>query len=236
MSLYKMVLEEVVSSVDKSLKQISSLRQKFTRKKDNSFVSEGDLLVQDIIIKLLKKYLPEHDIISEEMAPFDGAEFNIEGSYVIIDPIDGTENFISGLKEWGVGVSIYTQGVHSASLIHLPELNDYLITGMDTKKYRSRVIGLSSSLEKKDLLELPDADYEYRIIGCSMYNMLSAVRGSYVRFENVKGVNCWDVLPGLNLALEHGCYVEVDSKPYNGELLFPTQKYKIKLSSEGLLS
>lgn len=227
------VLEFIVEEINLRLTEICSLRQDFTKKQDDSFVSKGDLLVQDIVVDLINKNLPDHTVISEEDAPFEGVDFDETSSYVIIDPIDGTENFVSGLKEWGVGVSIYTKGKHVGSLIHLPELNDFLMTGMKTDKYKSRVIGLSSSLTKSDLIELPDEGFEYRIIGCSMYNMLSAVRGAYARFENVKGVNCWDVLPGLNLALEHGSYAEVDGSPYSGQILFPTRKYKIKLSSEG---
>jgi myo-inositol-1(or 4)-monophosphatase len=65
-----------------------------------------------------------------------------------------------------------------------------------------------------------------------MYNTLSAVRGSFLKFENVKGVNCWDILPGLNLALEHKCLVSVDNKPYEGQMLFPTKKYKICISNK----
>jgi myo-inositol-1(or 4)-monophosphatase len=56
----------------------------------------------------------------------------------------------------------------------------------------------------KNLLNLPKKNIEFRIFGCSMYNMLSAVKGSFRSFENVNGVSCWDILPGLNLALEHG--------------------------------
>ena len=94
--------------------------------------------------------------------------------------------------------------------------------------HRSRIRGLSSSLTKEDLLQLEEG-FEYRIIGCSMYNMLAAVRGAYASFENVKGVNCWDILPGLNFALEHNCEAFVDGVAYEGQILFPTQKYKINI-------
>ena len=91
-------------------------------------------------------------------------------------------------------------------------------------------MGLSSSLNINDLKQIKTKKHlEYRIIGCSMYNLLMVVRGSFTRFENVKGVNCWDILPGLNLALEVGCKVFVDNKPYTGEILFPTKKYKIQI-------
>ena len=187
--------------------------------------------MQSIVFDYFRQNLPHHHLISEETSPCEGIVWQNNGSYVILDPIDGTENFVSGLKEWGVGVSIYTNGIHQESMIFLPELDDFLATGMPVKKFKSRIIGLSSSLKKEDLQSLPMGDFEFRIIGCSMYNTLSAVRGAFARFENVKGVNCWDILPGLNLALEHGCGVWVDDVPYRGEILFPVKKYKIRISN-----
>ncbi|WP_311950144.1 inositol monophosphatase family protein [Halomonas piscis] len=228
----KSICFEIVNKINYHLDEILSLRQDYEKKADDSFVSKGDLLVQSLVFGIVRELLPKHKLISEELAPFIDSQFDPCGSYIVLDPIDGTENFISGLREWGVGVSIYTDGKHDASLIFLPELNEYQYTGMSIKRYKSRVIGLSSSLTKSDLNNLPNGGCEFRIIGCSMYNMLSAVKGSFVRFENVKGVNAWDVLPGLNLAIEHGVYAEVDGKPYTGEILFPTKKYCIKLSSE----
>lgn len=219
---------KIIALIKENLVQIVSLRGQLTLKPDNSYVSQGDLLVQQLVLDYLKQALPGHQLISEELAPFTGITWDPQGSYVVLDPIDGTENFVSGLKEWGVGISIYTQGAHQESCIYLPELDDLHITGMPMTHHRSRIRGLSSSLTKQDLLQLEEG-FEYRIIGCSMYNMLAAVRGAYASFENVKGVNCWDILPGLNFALEHGCEALVDGEPYQGQLLFPTQKYKINI-------
>ena len=223
--------KEIVNILEHRLKDILNLRDQIKQKIDGSYVSEGDLLVQSIIFDYLSDQMPEHELISEEMEPFDNSDWNINGSYVVLDPIDGTENFISGLREWGVGISIYTHGVHQQSCIYLPELNDVQITGMPIHNFKSRIIGLSSSLSKEDIATLPDKNCEYRIIGCSMYNTLSAVRGSFFSFENVNGVNCWDILPGLNLALEHGLEVSVDGKAYDGRILFPIKKYKIKITN-----
>ncbi|MDC1165340.1 inositol monophosphatase [Candidatus Thioglobus sp.] len=223
---------KIVDIIGRRLEDILDLRGQMEQKEDGSFVSEGDLLVQTIVFDYVRNELPEYKLISEEMAPFEDEDWDINGSYVVLDPIDGTENFISGLREWGVGISIYTLGVHQQSCIYLPELNEVQITGMPLHKYKSRIIGLSSSLTKYDMSTLPAGDFEYRIIGCSMYNTLSAVRGAFYMFENVKGVNCWDILPGLNLALEHNCIVTVDNEPYDGRILFPVKKYKISISND----
>ena len=227
--------KKIVDIIKNRLEDVLHLRSQIKKKTDGSYVSEGDLLIQSIVFDYIKKHLPDHKLISEEMEPFENEDWNINGSYVVLDPIDGTENFISGLREWGMGISIYTSGVHQQSCIYLPELNEVQITGMPLHKYKSRIIGLSSSLSRQDISTLPEGDFEYRIIGCSMYNTLSAVRGAFYMFENVKGVNCWDILPGLNLALEHDCVVTVDDKPYDGRILFPIKKYKINISNHAKL-
>ena len=225
-------LFDLTTLLNNKLEDILELRDKFILKQDKSYVSEGDLLVDKIVYDYYSNNYPDHEIISEEVAFSSNKKWDKQGNYIIVDPIDGTENFVSGLREWGVGICIYTNGKHEASCIYLPELNEVVISGQPLKKFKSRIVGLSSSLNSEDLIQLPKEGFEYRIIGCSMYNMLAAIKGSFVRFENVKGVNCWDILPGLNLALEHGLTCYVDDKPYNGEILFPTQKYRIKIINE----
>lgn len=225
-----MLTTELCDRIANSLPEILAGRDRIHLKPDNSYVSEGDLLVQSIAVAWLKERLPDYELISEEMAPFDHHVWNPTGKYVVLDPIDGTENFISGLREWGVGVSIYADGAHQESCIFLPELGERQITGMPMKRYRSRIVGLSSSLTAEDVANLKwQQGVEFRIIGCAMYNLLMAARGAFKVFENVKGVNCWDILPGLNLAREAGCNTWVDNVPYHGQMLFPTQKYRVRI-------
>ncbi len=225
-------MEVLLKQISTNLTEILRLRRNFKLKTDKSYVSSGDLLVEKIVFDYFSLNYPSHEIISEEMDFPPHKTWNELGNYIVVDPIDGTENFVSGLREWGVGVSIYTKGKHEASCIYLPELDEVLLSGQSVEKYKSRIVGLSSSLTRDDLLKLPKDGVEYRIIGCSMYNMLAAIKGSFLRFENVKGVNCWDILPGLNLALEHGLACFVNDKPYAGQILFPIEKYRIKIINQ----
>jgi myo-inositol-1(or 4)-monophosphatase len=224
-----MICRSISEIIQYNLDLILSLRSDFEKKMDNSYVSKGDLLVQDLIVNFLNENHQEFSLISEEMDLKDNWDYS--GSYIIIDPIDGTENFVSGLKEWGVGISVYRRGKHIESAILLPELHEFLYSGDECDFYTSRIMGLSSSLSKADLMSIEEG-FEYRIIGCAMYNLWSVVRGSYRSFYNPKGVNCWDILPGINLALEHNCEVWVDEVRYRGEILFPIKKYKIKVINQ----
>ncbi len=223
----------LTNDIDRALPRILASRADMDQKNDGSFVSAGDIIVQDIIIRWAEEYYKEHRIISEELPESHDTELQQSLNCIVVDPIDGTENFISGLKEWGIGISIFTDGQHESSMIYLPELNEILLTGMKMTFFNSRVIGLSSSTSKADLISILGESSlpEVRITGCSMYNFFLVVRGSFKKFYNMQGANCWDVLPGCNLALEFGCEVLVNGEKYIGQLLLPGIKYRIEVGN-----
>lgn len=213
-----------------NLKRILLLRSTWHLKDDNTFVSEGDLLCEKIIFDYINDNLSDYTIISEESENIVNNLMKYE--YVItIDPIDGSENFVSGLKEWGIGVSIYKNMKHYQSMIAMPELDICLTTGdlIDKIPY-SRICGLSSYMSQDDF-KLLGKEYEYRIMGCCMYNMYNVIKGSYNCFKHLKGCYSWDILPGLNIALEHKLSVMIEGAKYNGEFLMPGIKYRFEISN-----
>ena len=217
--------EGIKKLIASHLQEILSLRQTGELKVDNTFVSKGDLLCQSLIEDYIFSVLPNSYIISEE-ADNDTSCLDKYRYVVTIDPIDGTENFVSGLKEWGIGISIYKNMSHCYSMILLPELGESLSSGDHISKIStSRICGLSSYMTPADFNQL-DKGFEYRIMGCCMYNMFNVIKGSYCQFLHLKGCYSWDILPGLNLAIENGLAVEVDGKQYQGEFLLPDIKYR----------
>ncbi len=224
------ICHEIKTIIKNNLHAIIELRTKKTVKPDGSFVSEGDLLCEKLILSYISEKHPDFYLISEE-SPNNNIKNHTKDKLLILDPIDGTENFVSGLKEWGVAVCVFEKGKHLESMLALPELNEYMISGDTFSRFESRIMGLSSSLKKEDLQHIKEG-FEYRIIGCCVYNMFNVIRGSYCSFENFKGAWVWDIIPGLNLALEHKLKVEVNGEKYQGELLRPDQKYRFKISGQ----
>lgn len=215
----------IYALIKQNLPEILSLRATGTLKPDGTFVSKGDLLCESLITEYLKKNLDDYVVISEESVNDLSNIDNVEYIFTI-DPIDGTENFVSGLKEWGIGISIYRKGIHYQSLLALPELDINLCTGDKICRYReSRICGLSSYMIPEDFKDL-NGNFEYRIMGCCMYNMYNVIRGSYCQFKHLKGCFSWDILPGFNLALEHGLSILIDGKKYSGEFLMPNIRYR----------
>lgn len=225
------LLTELISIIKEALPEILSLRQEKVLKEDNSYVSKGDLLMDSRIISFLTSKYTSLQIITEETYQSGTVSLNATEYIAVVDPIDGTENFVSGLKEWGSGVCMYRNGLFEEAFIALPELGQYIHSSdLLESKFESRIYGISSSLTKEDILLL-EPGFEYRIIGCCMYNMYNVLTGSYKQFQNPKGAKCWDILPGLNMALKHHLEVTVNEQPYQGEFLQPNERYRFKIKN-----
>lgn len=224
------ICENLKVLIKENLKDILLLRNTKVKKDDDSYVSKGDLLFESLIREYMKENLPEFSLVSEESPEENLANYQ-QKNVIIIDPIDGTENYVSGLKEWGVAVCVYIDGVHQQSMLALPEMDLYMVTGDKFERFDSRIAGISSSLTKEEILKL-EPGFEYRIIGCCVYNMYNVITGAFYSFENPKGAKVWDIIPGLNLALENNLSVIVNNQEYHGELLAPDQKYTFRVQQK----
>ena len=220
------ICENFKQIIINSMEDIKNLKNKTIQKSDNSFVSEGDLLVQKLIGDEIKKKYNNYYFISEENDHKE--KWKNYNDFIVLDPIDGTDNFISGMKEWGVGISIFKDKEHTESMIFLPDMNITLKSGDKVSKNKSRIIGMSSRYFKKGLKPC-DNNFEYRALGCSMINMYYVITGSFKSYVDTNGGFIWDILPGLNLALENNCEVYVEGEKYNGQFLSPDKRYKLEI-------
>jgi len=220
---------ELINLINLQKDKLFDLRKKIIIKNDDSPVTEANILLQKIILNYFSIITPSIKFLSEEM-PIESYK-NLPSKLLIIDPIDGTENFISGLPIWGVALSYWENSKHDSSMIYLPELNKLLITGAKLNYNTSRIAGYSSSINE-ELLSLIEPGKESRIFGCSVSNFYNFITRSFKSFENPKGAYVWDLFAGLNLALEHGCKVTVEGKEYHGEFLDPHRRHRFKVSNE----
>ena len=89
-----------------------------TNKLDGGFdpVTEGDRGAETAIRALIEKTFPDHGILGEEHG-----DVGLDRDYVwVIDPIDGTRAFISGVPVWGTLIGLYHKGIAVMSLIDQP--------------------------------------------------------------------------------------------------------------------
>lgn len=117
-------------------------RVKVTRKQHNDFVTEVDETAENAIIEVLLTAYPDHRILAEESgrsgsrggAKGKGAKFP-EASIAaaefenlwIIDPLDGTTNFIHGFPQYCVSIALAQRGVVTQGVIYDPVRNDLYV-------------------------------------------------------------------------------------------------------------
>jgi myo-inositol-1(or 4)-monophosphatase len=78
------------------------------KKRHNDFVTEVDRAAEGAIVELVRKTYPDHGILAEEsgLSGKKGAEF-----VWIIDPLDGTTNFIHGFPQYAVSIAVQHRGM-----------------------------------------------------------------------------------------------------------------------------
>jgi myo-inositol-1(or 4)-monophosphatase len=221
------LMQGLMELVLTNMERIQASRYDITIKPDGSPVTASDVLIEDLIHHYLSARVPDITFAGEETFSAQ-TDIRSAGYYAILDPIDGTENFCSGLKEWGVSFTLWHGPNHLGSLLFLPELNEHLMTGDRLIPFRSRIRGFSSSMCNEILQGMAETR-ESRLMGCAVYNLYNVVRGTFARFTNPRGAYAWDLLPGLMLAREHNCDIEVEGKPYHGEFLKPGRKYRVDI-------
>jgi len=94
-----------------------------TRKRHNDFVTEVDKAAEQAIIEVLRRAYPDHAILAEESGAQAGAEGESEYTW-IIDPLDGTTNFIHGFPQYAVSIGLRHKGVLAQGVIYDPTKNE----------------------------------------------------------------------------------------------------------------
>src|SRR6476619_4341308 len=93
-------------------------------KRQNDFVSEVDHAAEDAIISVLREAYPDHGFLGEESGYHDK-----QAEYLwIIDPLDGTTNFLHGLPQYRVAIALQHKGALTQAVIVDPNRNE-LFTG-----------------------------------------------------------------------------------------------------------
>lgn len=102
---------------------------KIGRKAPNDFVTEVDRTAEAAIIEVLSTAYPDHDFLAEEtgVAGANGKR-SITSEYVwIIDPLDGTTNFIHGFPQYAVSIALSHRGQITQAVIYDPVHNDLFV-------------------------------------------------------------------------------------------------------------
>jgi len=90
-----------------------------TKKSHADFVSEVDKAAEQTIIETLLDAYPDHAILAEESGSQGESEF-----LWIIDPLDGTTNFLHGLPQYSVSIALQHKGIVTQAVVYDPTKNE----------------------------------------------------------------------------------------------------------------
>jgi len=178
-----------------------------SKKGPSDFVTNSDLRVEKIIIEELKKAKPNYSIISEE----NGIEKNKDKDNTwIIDPIDGTINFLHGIPHFAISIALKSKNEIISGLIFDPIKNEMFYAEKENGAFfNNHRIKVSKKNDINNCLFVTggriklEPDLAFRKSGCAALDMAYVAAGRYDGyFQN--DLNIWDIAAGIVLVKEAG--------------------------------
>jgi myo-inositol-1(or 4)-monophosphatase len=189
-------------------------------KRENDFVSEVDNASEQAIIETLLRAYPKHSVLAEE----SGASGDSEYQWVI-DPLDGTTNFLHGFPQYAVSIALVHKGQLAHGVIYDPPrnelftasrgrgafLNDRRIRVSNRDKLKSALVGTGFPFRDFTHLDaylgmfrdLVQHTAGLRRPGSAALDLAWVAAGRTDGFFEI-GLNAWDIAAGCLIIQEAG--------------------------------
>lgn len=189
----------------------------------NDFVTHVDRASEKLIIDRIQKHFPEHNILAEEGG---GAEHNNPYQW-IIDPLDGTRNFIQRIPFYCVSIGVYFEGSPLAGAVYNPEQDELFFAWKgegatlnnqpircSTTPYDKALLATGFPHLRKDILsnymvsfgEIFKSTAGVRRLGAAALDLCYVAAGRMDGYWEI-GLHPWDIAAGMLIAEEAGVAV-----------------------------
>ena len=178
-----------------------------SKKGPSDFVTNSDLKVEKIILDELIKARPNYSIISEEK----GIKINKDKNNTwIIDPIDGTVNFLHGIPHFAISIALKSKNEIISGLIFDPIKNEMFFAEKSNGAYfNNHRMRVSRKNQINDCLfgtggkNNINSNLPLRKSGCAALDMAYVAAGRYDGYFQ-DDLNIWDIAAGIILINESG--------------------------------
>ncbi|MFH1996216.1 MAG: inositol monophosphatase, partial [Candidatus Omnitrophota bacterium] len=175
-------------------------------KQYREIVTNCDIASETAITGYLLKHYPGAKVFSEEVGEITGSDETV----FIVDPIDGTHNFIHNIPFYAISIGMYTGDRPYAGIIYLPEFDEYFyavqgggaycngtkITCSKTEKLKDAVIVYDNQFHlnqdmARHLMPIVEHCFTLRIFGSACVDLCNVARGTVEAriFHRVKSVD-----------------------------------------------
>ena len=202
-------------------------------KEDGSPVSNGDLRCNELITNKILELTPSIPVVSEET--IDLKVKNKEKIFWLIDPIDGTKEYIAGKDEYTLNAALIINKVPSIGLVGVPKKkklfysygvgDSYLIENnkkikndCSKKTSKGKIVALSSSSKPSEeiMKELKKYNVSSVVKMASSYKFCVIANGEYEIYAAKERANEWDYAAGHAVAEHAGAIIKtLDGKPFH---------------------
>ena len=211
-------------SLAKDFREVENLQ--VSMKGAGDFVSKADLAAEAIIKEELRTARPTYGWLAEEGGEAPGEDPTRRW---IVDPLDGTTNFLHGLPHWAVSIALEHKGQVVAGVIYDPTKDELFFAekgqGAFMNDTRLRVSGRSKMIEGlfstglpfggradlpetlQELARLMPVCSGVRRFGAAALDLAYVAAGRYDGFWE-RRLNAWDIAAGLLIVREAGGFAE----------------------------
>ncbi|MCS7167304.1 MAG: inositol monophosphatase family protein [Gemmatales bacterium] len=202
-------------------------------KSRNDLVTEADLAAQEAICQLLREACPEIGFVGEEAPSLESLP---TGTYWVVDPLDGTTNYVHGLPCYAISIGLVNEGRPELGVVYDPTRQEMFTAARGRGAWlNGRAIRVSACERLEDALLLTGFPTDcrgkehvfaawrafalqsraVRRIGCTSLNLAWLAAGRADGCWSYE-IHPWDVCAGICLIQEAGgTFTAPDGQPYS---------------------
>lgn len=191
-----------------------------TIKADGSPVTKLDLALSALVESCVREHLPDHNFYSEEN--FQAWSFPM----VVVDPLDGTKEYVRGTPEWAISVAqLLTTDMSGEGWVYNPLTQELYSSGEGRKfapkeKYQGEVS--RTEWEQGLFNKISDVAFELSPMGSIAYKLGRLSAGKIDFVISLRPKNIWDIAAGTILCQQAGLVFYAQGK----EVVSVQQKYQ----------
>ena len=188
-----------------------------SKKGPRDFVTKTDKKVEKILIEELSKAKKNYSFITEESGKIKNLN---EDAFWIIDPIDGTINFMHGIPHFAISIALRINGDLKSGLIFDPIKNEIFFAEKNSGAYfNNHRVRVSNKMDLEECLFSSNSEgvknatphLNMRNTGCAALDLAYVGSGRLDGFFSKK-INIWDIAAGILIIEEAGGKVSDISK------------------------
>jgi len=140
----------IASEAGKAIMSVRAAAPRIDRKVDGSPVSDADTRAEEIIGKRLEALLPGVPMIAEES--FEAGTHGVQERFLLVDPLDGTREFITGSDEFTVNIALIEQGQPIVGCVYAPASEQMYVSGIAAYRTQLSAGDAAAGLSEMEML------------------------------------------------------------------------------------